>query len=102
MPGGDRTGPTGSGPMTGRRMGFCVGNDEPGTYYGRGYRMHRGPGMGFRHGLRGWFGRRYDWDGPAPGYIGETGNEKKFLEREIEDVKEHLSFLENKLSKIKD
>jgi len=30
MPGGDRTGPHGDGPMTGRRFGNCVGNYGPG------------------------------------------------------------------------
>ena len=30
MPGGDRTGPSGMGPMTGRRMGYCAGNAAPG------------------------------------------------------------------------
>jgi len=33
MPGGDRTGPRGFGPMTGR--GYCI---SPGYGYGRGYR----------------------------------------------------------------
>lgn len=30
MPGGDRTGPLGEGPRTGRGAGYCAGNDEPG------------------------------------------------------------------------
>jgi len=30
MPRGDRTGPLGEGPKTGRQMGFCVGNEHPG------------------------------------------------------------------------
>ena len=30
MPRGDRKGPDAEGPMTGRRLGFCVGNDRPG------------------------------------------------------------------------
>jgi len=103
MPGGDRTGPAGAGPMTGRRLGFCVGNDEPGAYYGRGYGLGRGAGMGFRHGFGSRFGRRFMWHSePVPVY--ETGsiNERKYLEREIEDLKEHLSLLENKLSKLKE
>lgn len=65
MPGGDRRGPDGNGPMTGRRMGLCVGNDEPGfddgqragRGFGRGAGMGRGPGR--RQG-RGWgFGGRF-------------------------------------------
>lgn len=103
MPGGDRTGPAGSGPMTGRRLGFCVGNDEPGAYYNRGFGYGRGAGMGFRHGFRSGFGRRFMWHSiPAPDFESSSGNEKKYLEREIEDLREHLSFLEDKLSKIKE
>ena len=30
MPGFDRTGPEGLGPMTGGAAGFCTGNDMPG------------------------------------------------------------------------
>jgi len=30
MPGGDRTGPAGMGPMTGRAAGFCAGYPMPG------------------------------------------------------------------------
>ena len=30
MPRGDRTGPEGFGPMTGRAAGYCGGYDEPG------------------------------------------------------------------------
>ena len=49
MPGGDRTGPMGMGPMTGRRMGLRAGTDHdgPGAGFGRGFRG-RGRG-GWRH-----------------------------------------------------
>ena len=30
MPQGDKTGPNGEGPMTGRGMGYCSGYDNPG------------------------------------------------------------------------
>ena len=41
MPGFDRTGPEGRGPMTGRGAGYCAGNETPrftnrGPGYGRG------------------------------------------------------------------
>ena len=54
MPAGDRTGPSGQGPMTGRRMGFCAengqtGSGQPGWTYGG---MGRG-GMGMGRGGRG-------------------------------------------------
>jgi len=44
MPGRDRSGPNAAGPMTGRGMGYCVGNTSVG--YGRG--EGRGAGLGFR------------------------------------------------------
>jgi len=59
MPGGDRTGPMGMGPMTGRAAGFCAGYDAPGYanaipgggFWGRGW---RGGGRGWGGGGRGW------------------------------------------------
>jgi len=41
MPGGDRTGPIGMGPMTGRGMGYCTGF----TGFGR-YTKRRDSGFG--------------------------------------------------------
>ncbi len=60
MPRGDRTGPWGAGPMTGRAAGYCAGYSVPGFMnptagYGRGWGRGRGRGFG-----RGWgrgFGR---------------------------------------------
>lgn len=53
MPRGDRTGPMGAGPMTGRGAGWCAGHEMPGYAYGRpgfGYGMGRGGrGRGHRH-----------------------------------------------------
>ncbi|RKY36483.1 MAG: hypothetical protein DRP78_03525 [Candidatus Omnitrophota bacterium] len=54
MPGGDRTGPAGMGPMTGRGAGYCAGYMSPipgrGSFgYGRGRgfgRGGRGRGLG--------------------------------------------------------
>ena len=52
MPRGDRTGPAGAGPMTGRAAGFCAGNSVPGFMAGGfGMGMRRGGGSG-----RGFFG----------------------------------------------
>ncbi|HKL24333.1 MAG TPA: DUF5320 domain-containing protein [Candidatus Nanoarchaeia archaeon] len=51
MPRGDKTGPEGKGPRTGRQMGYCSGNDSPGyTVSGRG--LGRGFGRGFEKGFR--------------------------------------------------
>lgn len=56
MPRGDRTGPQGVGPRTGRAAGYCAGYDVPGyanPVPGRGAGM--GYGRGGRHGWRHWF-----------------------------------------------
>jgi len=61
MPGGDRTGPAGMGPMTGRAMGYCAGYTAPGFAspgFGRGY-FGMGRGRGWRNryyatGMPGW------------------------------------------------
>lgn len=56
MPGGDKRGPNGMGPMTGRGLGYCAGYDAPGFTSdapprgGSGY--GRGSGFGFRGGMR--------------------------------------------------
>ncbi len=65
MPGGDKTGPEGMGPMTGRAAGLCVGYPTPGCANlggGRGFGgggRGRGRGRGRRNrfyatGLTGW------------------------------------------------
>jgi hypothetical protein len=69
MPAGDRTGPWGLGPRTGRGLGYCSGYRAPGFMYtgrgfgfGPGFGLGRGfgRGMGLRHGRGFWrprFGR---------------------------------------------
>lgn len=47
MPGGDRTGPMGAGPRTGRGAGYCSGSPAPGF-------VRAGFGRGRRGGGRGW------------------------------------------------
>lgn len=63
MPAGDRTGPWGLGPRTGRGLGYCSGSPYPGFMipgprfgFGRGFGrgMGLGRGRGFR---RQWFGQ---------------------------------------------
>lgn len=52
MPGRDRTGPAGSGPMTGRGMGICASNIQIGFGRGCGRGFARGMGMGRGFGFR--------------------------------------------------
>ena len=79
MPGGDKTGPTGGGPMTGRGAGFCAGFGVPGyanpgvqfnNSYGRGGAFRRGGGgfgRGGGYGRGGGFGRGFGWRNNAAG-----------------------------------
>ncbi|MHA1733945.1 MAG: DUF5320 domain-containing protein [Promethearchaeota archaeon] len=78
MPFGDRTGPAGLGPRTGRGLGYCNGYPHPGNAvpggmgmgwgWGRGYGRGggRGLGLGWR---RGW-GRGAGYWGYAPVQLG--------------------------------
>ncbi|HPQ41649.1 MAG TPA: DUF5320 domain-containing protein [bacterium] len=82
MPAGDRTGPDGMGPMTGRGAGYCAGYTVPGYAnpaggrgYGRGFGrrlgFHGGFGGGFRRGFGGGFRRGYSGVSPMypPAYM---------------------------------
>ena len=46
MPQGNRTGPEGAGPMTGRAMGYCAGYEMAGFETAPGGRAGRGLGLG--------------------------------------------------------
>ena len=77
MPGGDRTGPLGAGPMTGRGAGFCPGYGVPGYMnprVGRGYGRGRGGGFGRGFGVgggRGW--RHWYYATGLPGWARAQG-----------------------------
>jgi hypothetical protein len=118
MPGGDRTGPYGSGPMSGRGAGYCAGYPMPGfanPIPGRGW-------FGFGHGFgirRGWFGRgggrgwRHwyyatglpGWARPGfglPFYGAEPYVSEPTPKEETEMLKEQAEFLKNQLKDIQD
>ena len=115
MPRGDRTGPMGIGPMTGRGAGFCAGYGMPGyagfgfgrAYRGRGRSMFGSwGGRGWRHwfyatGMPGWqrFGA---WD---PNYAvppvaeAETDvlkNQAEFLKSQLAGIEKRLGELEQR------
>ena len=75
MPGGDGTGPTGMGAMTGRAAGFCTGYAMPGYMNPAGGRGLGGWGRGSfgRGGGRGWRNRFYATGLPGWARAGVVG-----------------------------
>jgi len=70
MPAGDRTGPMGAGPRTGRGAGYCSGYSVPGyanPIPGRGLGMGRYRGWGGGQG-RGWRWRNWYYATGQPGW----------------------------------
>ena len=111
MPRGDRTGPMGSGPMTGRGMGYCGGyagpgfmSSGPGYGFGRGGGFGRGFGRGFGFGRgRGWghpgFGRF--WGYPYPQATPYSPFEPLTEIQEMDILEEQTKVLENELKQLK-
>ena len=66
MPSGDRTGPMGFGPMTGRGFGYCAGYPTPG--FARGWGRGMGGGRGWGRGMGWGRGRGYGAYGAGVGY----------------------------------
>jgi len=101
MPRGNKTGPLGEGPNTGRGMGYCTGNDQPGfanpqANWGGGYGGRFGGGRGFGRG--GGFGFRRGYGNYYQGNVTDV-SEKTLIENEIRILKDQLSALEDRLSK---
>jgi len=108
MPRGDRRGPDGMGPMTGRGLGYCNGYDSPGFTKGTP-RGGAGFGRGFGRGYGGGFGRGFRNQGfsyspnypnyPVPQYSAK--DEEKYLETEMDTLKNELKTIEARLSELK-
>ena len=121
MPRGDRTGPQGMGPRTGRGMGFCSGFDVPGfmnprpgagagsLFGGLGLARGRGRampgyGMGMAWGRGGGRGQgfrsfpNYPEDvAPAPL---DPQEERKVIESQIVAMKSRIEAMERRLSEL--
>lgn len=80
MPGGDKTGPMGMGPMTGRGMGCCAGYMAPAT--GRGFGRGRGLNRCYHAGMH---GRMRSADATAYEH-----NEKELLTDRVAFLEEQL------------
>ncbi len=112
MPGGDRTGPMGAGPVTGRGAGYCAGYNMPGYMnpvwgrnfgqggFGRGF--GRGFGMGFGRGFgrgRGMGMGRQALPNPAyadPGYA----QPQPIAQNELDYLKEQAKYFGDALENI--
>ena len=102
MPGGNRTGPMGNGPMTGRGAGVCAGNEMPG-YTNRGFGRGMGGGRGFGGG-RGWgrgMGAKFHaWWQNAPVSQPNPVNERQMLEQEASNLKDQIEQVQTRLNQL--
>lgn len=130
MPRGDRTGPRGFGPMTGRGFGYCAGYDAPGALqagpgFGPGIawrgsakrynRLGRGPGwFGLFHGHgqfgfgrrlgRGYYQGYYDTEAPSPRPLDEETAleaESSLLKNEVHLINERLKQITARIDEIR-
>jgi len=101
MPGGDRTGPMGRGPMTGRADGLCAVYPNPRYItpgYGQGFGRGRGVGRGFwGRGRRFWYRENNDVPFNQP----STEEEKVYLENLVKNLEDELNALKVKLNDLK-
>ena len=114
MPRGDRTGPGGMGPMTGRGAGHCAGYGAPGfanPAFGRGFGMGfgQGRGRGFGGGGFGWRNRFYATGAPgwmgfggyaAPYQVPDAETEKQALKSEAKAVRAGLAAIDKRLAEL--
>ena len=103
MPRGDKTGPRGQGPTTGRALGFCAGYDSPGFTKGFGGGMGRGRGRGFGGGMgrrnRFGYGGGYGWDRGA-WYEYAENRPYTTQKQELTDLKSEAEYLRNRQEQI--
>jgi len=107
MPGGDRTGPRGMGPLSGRAAGRCAGFDIP-EFFNRAVGRGFGPGYGRPHGMswgrgRGW--RHMYWATGLPGRLrsGRYFDREEKIDPDFEkqSLKDQESILQSELDTIK-
>jgi hypothetical protein len=118
MPRGDKTGPWGLGPKTGRAAGYCAGYDAPGYInptpgfsrgygwgFGRGWR--RGYGRGFGRGFsRRWRGRMWSYPPRQPFMYPpiqsrSTKQELTALEEYKKELEEERNLIDQEIRELK-
>lgn len=102
MPGGDRTGPLGAGPMTGWGRGVCGRGNAAGFGCGRGAGL--GWGRGWRNrswaaGHAGWArgGRRSEGVAPWAAFADAAEDERQMLEREAAGLEQEIGRIRARL-----
>ena len=111
MPRGDRTGPAGMGPMTGRAAGFCAGYNVPGfSNPGFGAGMGRGFGRGFGGGFGRGFGRgrgmgmgygaAYGYPQYAPAQPITPAEEVEMLKRDAQEMRDSLAAIDKRVEEL--
>lgn len=99
MPRGDRTGPAGMGPMTGRAAGYCAGYPTPGFMNPYGMRFGRGMAWGRGGRWHRWnFPYAHPYAMPPYPYYGQAPYSAP--EEEMEMLQEHAKVIEDQLNGI--
>ncbi len=106
MPGGDRTGPMGMGPMTGRAAGFCAGYPVPGYMNPVGGRGFFGRGRGGGRGWRNWYyatglpcWARAGYPGGFPAAL-TTEQEQQTLKRQSQYLQDSLNAINKRIEEL--
>ena len=95
MPRHDQTGPQGQGPMTGRRMGTCVGAAQSESSFNFGF------GNGFRGRRNAKYGLFRNRNNSFQGnYEKNQTSAKNLIEVEISNLKKRLEILEDELGNL--
>ena len=110
MPGGDRTGPMGMGPMTGRGAGYCAGYSVPGyatPIPGRGWGFGYGRGFARGYGYGRGFGRRFGWNEARYPYLTpyvpaeiDTKQEADMLREQAKAMQEEISAINQRIKEL--
>jgi hypothetical protein len=96
MPGFDRTGPRGMGPMTGGGRGLCNPRGAGAGFHGAGFRGYSPPWPYVGRG-RGGYARCW-----YPGFAGAYGDPYPGRDQEIDDLKSQAQAMREQLTRIED
>ncbi len=92
MAGGNRRGPDNQGPLTGRGLGFCAGNDQPGWSTDAPRRGWAGSGRG------GGFGRGRGRGRRRGDLIGAETRPQNDIQSQLDDLRHQLQQISSRLA----